>query len=393
MVNQPSLNELALFAGAGGGILGGHLLGWRTVCAVEWEPYPASVLCARQNEGLLPPFPIWDDVQTFDGKPWRGIVDVVSGGFPCQDISAAGKGAGIDGERSGMWREMARIIREVRPRFVFVENSPMLTSRGLGAVLGDLATMGFDAKWGVLGAADVGANHQRDRIWIRGQQRAMANAMSARQWWNKWESKNEKNVDGEITDPNRIGLQESTNECQLESQRGSQLQVEQPRDSNKMGNANNNGQTSSEVCSSFIQRSYSSSSWQEQTRQLERSSEQYAELANTECMGRQERPSERGESQNQEASSQPDNRSQTSGEGEVIANTKCSGLEGWQDRRKQEITRTWSGGAPIGTSDWWSVEPDVGRVVNGISARVDRLKAIGNAQVPLCAATAWRVLK
>ena len=166
MVDQQSLNELALFAGAGGGILGGHLLGWKTVCAVEWEQYPASVLCARQNDRLLPPFPIWDDVQTFDGKPWRGIVDVVSGGFPCTDISAAGKGAGIDGEQSGMWREMARIIHEVQPRFVFVENSPMLTSRGLGRVLGDLAQMGFDAKWGVLGAADVGANHQRDRIWI-----------------------------------------------------------------------------------------------------------------------------------------------------------------------------------------------------------------------------------
>ena len=86
------MNELALFAGAGGGILGGHLLGWRTICAVEWEAYPASVLVARQNDKILPPFPIWDDVQTFDGKPWRGIVDVVSGGFPCQDISAAGGG-------------------------------------------------------------------------------------------------------------------------------------------------------------------------------------------------------------------------------------------------------------------------------------------------------------
>ena len=348
LVNQQSLNELALFAGAGGGILGGHLLGWRTVCAVEWEPYPASVLCARQNDGLLPPFPIWDDVQTFDGRPWRGIVDVVSGGFPCQDISAAGRGAGIDGERSGMWGEMARIIREVRPRFVFVENSPMLTSRGLGRVLGDLASMGFDAKWGVLGAADIGANHQRDRIWIRGQQRAMANSMSARQWWNKWESQNEENVDGEITNPNRIGLQESTNECQLESQGSNQLQVEQPRDSSQM--------------------------------------------ANTERMGWQERPSERGEPENQEASNQPDNRSQTSREGEVIANTKCSGLEGWQDRRKQEITWTWGGGAPIGHADWWSTEPNVGRVAHGLAARMERIKAIGNGQVPLCAATAWKIL-
>jgi DNA (cytosine-5)-methyltransferase 1 len=95
-MNGERMNELALFAGAGGGILGGKLLGWRTVCAVEREPYAASVLVARQNDGLLAPFPVWDDVCTFDGKPWRGIVDVVSGGFPCQDISAAGKGAGIE---------------------------------------------------------------------------------------------------------------------------------------------------------------------------------------------------------------------------------------------------------------------------------------------------------
>ena len=160
------MNELALFAGAGGGILGGTLLGWRTVCAVECEPYAASVLAQRQNDGILTPFPIWDDVRTFDGKPWHGIVDVVSGGFPCQDISAAGRGAGIDGERSGLWSEMARIIGEVRPKFVFVENSPLLVGRGLVRVLADLAEMGFDAHWGVIGAADVGAPHRRDRCWI-----------------------------------------------------------------------------------------------------------------------------------------------------------------------------------------------------------------------------------
>lgn len=160
------MRELALFAGAGGGILGGLLLGWRTVCAVEIDPYARSVLLARQNDGTLAPFPIWDDIRTFDGTAWRGAVDVVSGGFPCQDISRAGKGAGIDGERSGLWSEMARIIREVRPRFAFVENSPTLTSRGLGRVLGDLAAMGFDAEWGVLGADDCGAPHMRKRIWI-----------------------------------------------------------------------------------------------------------------------------------------------------------------------------------------------------------------------------------
>jgi DNA (cytosine-5)-methyltransferase 1 len=165
---------LALFAGAGGGILGGHLLGWRTVCAVERDPYAVGVLLARQNDGCLPAFPIWDDVSTFDGRPWRGRVDVVSGGFPCQDISAAGRGAGITGARSGLWGEMARIIREVRPRFVLVENSPMLTLRGLDVVLGDLAAMGFDAEWGVLGADDAGAPHERQRIWVVGSDAAGA---------------------------------------------------------------------------------------------------------------------------------------------------------------------------------------------------------------------------
>ena len=127
--NDAGLRVLELFAGAGGGILAGELLRHRTVCAVEYNAYARSVLLARQNDRTLAPFPIWDDVRTFDGKPWRGIVDLVSGGFPCQDISAAGRGAGIEGERSGLWGEMARIICEVRPRFVIVENSPKLTSR------------------------------------------------------------------------------------------------------------------------------------------------------------------------------------------------------------------------------------------------------------------------
>ena len=162
------MNELALFTGAGGGILGGHLLGWTTVAACEIEEYPRAVLLQRQLDGLLPRFPIWDDISTFDGKQFRGKIDIITGGFPCQDISAAGKGAGITGERSGLWGEMARIIGEVRPRFAFMENSPMLTSRGLGTVLGDLAEMGYDARWCVLGADDAGAPHRRKRIWILG---------------------------------------------------------------------------------------------------------------------------------------------------------------------------------------------------------------------------------
>lgn len=160
------MNELHLFAGAGGGILGGILLGHTCVCAVEIEPYCREVLLQRQRDGILPRFPIWDDVRTFDGSPWRGIADIVCGGFPCQDISAAGNGDGLDGERSCLWEEMRRIIGEVRPRFAFVENSPMLVIRGLDRVLADLAEMGFDATWGIVGAHHSGEIHKRERIWI-----------------------------------------------------------------------------------------------------------------------------------------------------------------------------------------------------------------------------------
>lgn len=161
-----ALRELALFSGAGGGILGGLLLGWRTVCAVELDPYCRRVLLARQRDGILQPFPIWDDIRTFDGRPWRGSVDVVSGGFPCQDISSSGTRAGIYGAKSGLWEDMFRVVREVRPRFVFVENSEWLVSRGLGRVLGNLATEGFDARWVCLPAAFAGAPQGRNRIWI-----------------------------------------------------------------------------------------------------------------------------------------------------------------------------------------------------------------------------------
>lgn len=164
-----TLNELHLFAGAGGGILGGMLLGHKPVCAVEINQYCRKVLLQRQRDGILPRFPIWDDVTTFDGREWNGIADVVCGGFPCQDISAGNvNGKGIEGERSGLWGEMVRIIRDVEPEWVFVENSPMLLVRGLGRVLRDLAALRYDAEWCVLGARDAGAPHQRDRIWIVG---------------------------------------------------------------------------------------------------------------------------------------------------------------------------------------------------------------------------------
>ena len=160
------MNELALFAGAGGGLLGSKLLGWNPICGVEKDPHCIGVLLQRQNDGQLPPFPIWDEVETFDGRPWKGIADVVSGGFPCQDISRAGTGKGIDGERSGLWFHMARIISEVLPRFVFVENSSTLTSRGLHRVCADLSRMGYDSAWGTFEADHYGFPQKRKRLYL-----------------------------------------------------------------------------------------------------------------------------------------------------------------------------------------------------------------------------------
>lgn len=269
--NKGGLNELALFAGAGGGILGSHLLGWNTICAVERDAYAAQVLAQRQNDGILPPFPIWSDVCSFDGKPWRGIIDVISGGFPCQDISSAGKGAGIDGARSGMWAEMARIIGEVRPKFVFVENSPMLVSRGLTRVIGDLAQMGYNAQWARFSASNFGAPHQRDRIWI------IANTSGIR-LEEKW-----------ITSGLRTKVTDSRSDCS---------NVSNPQ----------------------------SFRWKQ---------------ART---------------------------------GKQSSSKRISGSS-------QEWTR------------WWCVEPELGRVADGVANRVDRLKAIGNGQVSYVAKSAFEYLR
>lgn len=160
------MNELALFAGGGGSVLAATLLGWRTICAVEIDDGARRIMLNRQRDGVIEKFPIWDDIRTFDGYIWRGHVDVITGGFPCQDISQCGKGEGLDGARSGLWSEQKRVIREVGPRLVVVENSPMLTVRGLGVVLRDLAGMGFNVRWGVFRASTIGAAHHRARIYL-----------------------------------------------------------------------------------------------------------------------------------------------------------------------------------------------------------------------------------
>jgi len=266
------MRELHLFAGIGGGILGGMLLGHECVGAVEKEPFCRDILRAR-----FPDLPIHNDVETYEGRP--GSADIVAGGFPCQDISAAGKGKGLKGERSGLWFQMLRVVGEVEPSYVFLENSPLLRTRGLDTILSGLSELGFDAEWGVFSAASVGAPHLRKRLWLLGahpdrarrQQLSTAHDLEERQHVAPWHIPHRLRSD--VPDPLRSRLPE------------------------------------------------------------------------------------------------------------------------WQGTQGQ-----WAQ-SPATGSGWWLAEPDVGRLVDEAASRLDRsrrvaqIKALGNAQIPLVAATAFRMLR
>jgi DNA (cytosine-5)-methyltransferase 1 len=154
---------MSCFAGVGGldVALGKDV---RTVCYIENNPYCQQVIRKNIKDGWLEDAPIWSDIQSFDGRPWNGKVDIIFGGFPCTDISVAGKGAGIkEGTRSGLWFEMLRIIKEILPKYVFLENVAGIRTRGLREVLGGLSEAGYNAKWTMLRASDIGAPHKRER--------------------------------------------------------------------------------------------------------------------------------------------------------------------------------------------------------------------------------------
>jgi DNA (cytosine-5)-methyltransferase 1 len=313
------MNELALFAGTGGGILGGYLLGWETVCAVEIEDYPRRVLLERQRDGILPRFPVWDDITTFDGRPWKGRVDIITGGFPCQDISPAGKGTGIAGEKSGLWKEMSRVIREVRPGFVFVENSSMLTVRGLGVVLGDLAEMGYNARWCVLGADDAGAPHERKRIWILA-----------------------------YSDSRRFKTSQPTIACEKKKSLSELANIEwwdiDPADLPNTNQLDDDmgGPGASEIFESKA-----------------------TELSGCEISDTGRKRSDKGNSKEME--------------------------EKKKERSSCQL-HDQSSGTGYGAGENWPAQSRVGRVAHGMAHRVNRLKAIGNGQVPAVAALAFIIL-
>lgn len=310
------MNELRtchLFAGIGGGLLADIILGHKPIVAVEWEPYACKVLRERAAEGWFPELHVWEgDVRLFDPSEYAGKVDCIHAGFPCQDISVAGKQAGVsEGTRSGLYREVLRIADIIRPRYLFLENVAAILSNGLGTVLADLATMGYDSRWICLRASDVGAPHHRDRWWL-------------------------------LADSNGI-----------------------ERGASGMGqNAGTDGRNDSGGVCKVV------------------SDSEHARLQKRWGIGDIEQGCDLGSGIYSHVA--PSSKEQAR---EVLAYAYGAQRQGVQ--RQERIPTEY---ADIGGTSWWETESGLGRVVDGVPNRVGQLKGYGNAQVPLQAATAWRLL-
>ena len=163
----PAINGLALCAGYGGLELGLHIAEprYRTVCFVEREAHAAAALVARMDDQALDRAPIWDDAKSFDGRPWRGHVHLVSGGYPCQPFSVAGQQKGFADPRN-LWPHFARIIDEIRPQACFFENVAGHLEVGFAHVAGELRELGYSAKAGLFAAVEAGASHERARLFV-----------------------------------------------------------------------------------------------------------------------------------------------------------------------------------------------------------------------------------
>lgn len=333
------MNSLHLFAGIGGGILADAIIGNLIEGAVEINPYCRSVLLQRQNEGFLPKFPIFDEIRAFQGDE-IGPINLVCGGFPCQDISTAGKGVGVEeGEKSSLFYELIRVCEKIRPYYIFLENSPAIISRGLDSVLKEIARLGYDAEWSTLSAGTCGAPHLRNR------------------WWCLCKTRERL---PQCYHPSEI--------VKLLRKRFERFQQGRARDfeTGRRG----------EICYAAVRGLLSQRTWkgygegatvavysnplygaEQDWQSSDRPTDESGEVRDSDGMGRDEGDS--GEQQGDVfESGQP-----------AVGDTSCVDRKGW-----------------------WEVEPPLGRVANGIPHRVDSLKGLGNAQVPACAILAFYCL-
>ena len=386
----------SLFSGIGGFDLGFERAGIETVWQVELDEY-----CRRVLAQHFPRAQRFSDIREC-GAQNLPAVDIISGGFPCQDISNAGKRVGIDGERSGLWSEYARIIRELRPRYVVVENVAALLGRGMERVLGDLAAVGYDAEWQSIRASDVGAPHRRERIWI------VAYAAS-----------DLRRASGhEIPDASDRACANISDASGIRLLR---------RDGVSQGQQHRRGRPSLGIFNAlYSDVSNAADDWPGRRQQFAQGGESernvaYAQVSESrESSERQRREDSRRGSVDCRGTSDSWTEALADADGGRLAVQRESSRSGGLASRGRETLADADGGRceqrvqgergfsesnagslghpdespenacaetgrsrrAISKSSWWATEPDVGRVANGVSARVDRLRGLGNAIVP-----------
>jgi DNA (cytosine-5)-methyltransferase 1 len=350
------MRELSLFSGAGGGLLGTKLLGWENVGYVEFNDYCQRIIRQRILDGIFDPAPIFGDIRAFINEgyaeSYKGLVDVITAGFPCQPFSVAGKQAGEDDPRN-MWPQTCECIRIIRPPVVFLENVPgLLSGHGYyGKILGQLAESGYNVRWCCLSAARVGANHKRERLWI-----LATDTQSIRtQGRDIVERTSELGV---------YGKPQSVPDTQHNGLHG----PEKPGSDGQAVQGGEKGKDSSKQSEGV----YTPGA-----------------MADSRSVGRKQRPSNIGADGKEVGRAESDISSQTSGE---ISDTDSFGSQGVRAEQNHEGQAGLCGGEAGWRENWWSTEPNVGRVANGVASRVDRLKAIGNGQVPEVVRTAWKIL-
>jgi len=349
------MQTLHLFAGGGGGLLADLILGHQPIAAVEWEPYACQVLRERAADGWFPNLRVHEgDVRLFDPSEYAGKVDCIHAGFPCQDISVAGNQAGVgEGTRSGLYREVLRIADKVRPQYLFLENVAAITSvddgSALRTVIGDLASLGFDAVWTTLSASEIGAKHKRNR------------------WWCLAYAKHKRQEEREPASRHREGLLEGG------SFAGDEV----------VGNAEHDGQPAAKITGITTSRNDGDKARAQQASESTRSGQQYENVGDT------KRSRQQGQRKQINASNQAQDR-----EGKAShAVNECK-------RPERQIKSSLGGLADdvAGHMDGWNdQEAQVGRVTDETQNRADKLKCLGNGQVPLQAAVAfsylWKVME
>ncbi|MDQ3003486.1 MAG: DNA cytosine methyltransferase [Fibrobacterota bacterium] len=371
-----------LFAGGGGGLYADLILGHTPAFAVEWDPYACAILRSRAADGWFPGLRVHEgSARLFDPSEYAGAVDCIHAGFPCQDISTAGRGDGINGERSGLYREVLRCADVIRPRFLFLENVSAITSRGLGQVLGDLAERGYDARWTCLAASEVGANHERMRWWCL----AHAQGNGHRQGG---EVGNIRQADGgpisELLPVSGRPGPEAADSGSGRFGRADRREMEQPRGTEAIRPGED---VANAICGEFqrlgkpgeLDGAPGAREGREEERERLRDAvgDSRPDLAHPYEIGRDGRPREQRQGWRGQLAEGSSKVSQPSG-------------AGLAERDRRELGQ-WPYATTAG-GGWWTTEPNLDRVVNGMALRSHQIRALGNGQVPLAAAAAWKIL-